>query len=122
MFSFQFFFLNRFIFQELYGGHLVDELTNMTTTIISVVECRKISGELNVYVHDDQNVCTRHSFNHGCTNGIGNALISRWNRLVGITSWFGQSKGKPDIFTSVLPFRAWIRNLVDNTDEFRRNL
>lgn len=93
----------------------------MTTAIISVVECGKASGIFNVYVHDNQSICTRESFNYGLNGEVGNPLVSRSNQLVGIASYFAESKGKPDIFTSVLPFTKWITGLIENTRPFIDN-
>lgn len=84
--------------------------------------CRSVYGALVPFVDNKTTLCTKNNIGNGvCAADRGGPLVSKTKvkTLIGIVSWYTEcGEGKPDGYTTVFPFVAWIRRIIYNTEQF----
>jgi len=86
-------------------------LQQINLQTISIADCQSAHASIGVPV-TDAHVCTYVSPGKGACNGDSGGPLVYSGAQVGVVSWgIPCAQGKPDVFTSVAYFRAWITSV-----------
>ncbi|XP_032521740.2 chymotrypsin-1-like [Danaus plexippus] len=99
-----------------YPGHLPNDLMQLQLKAVSYEDCKEAHNSTNAVFETE--ICAMTKSGEGACHGDSGGPLVREGRQVGIVSWgIPCARGKPDVYTKVESYMAWIEQVLNEDDE-----